>query len=60
MMRFVTINEVTYLRKEDIVELLLEFGGSEETDVRNRMDELIQDLQKVGLGSSIPTSAIQD
>jgi hypothetical protein len=43
--RFVMVKEVKYLRLEDVTEILLEFAGSEETDVRNRMHELVQCLK---------------
>lgn len=45
--RFVTLNGNTYFRKEDVIELLTEFGGTEETDVCNRMQDLVNNLRKV-------------
>ena len=37
--RFVEIRGVRYLRLDDVAAFLRELGGSEETDVRNRLEE---------------------
>lgn len=37
--RFVTVKGVRYLRVEDVAAYILELGGGEETDVRNRMKQ---------------------
>ena len=37
--RFVKVRGVRYLRLEDVAAFLSELGGSEETDVRKRLDE---------------------
>jgi len=36
--RFVEVRGVRYLRLDDVATFLRELGGSEETDVRNRLD----------------------
>ena len=38
-MRFVIVKRARYLRVEDVAEYLRELAGSEETDVRNRINE---------------------
>ena len=42
--RFIKYNGTKYLRAEDISELLLEFGATEETDVRLRLAELASSI----------------
>lgn len=42
--RFIEINGVKYLRMEDVAKLLLEFGATEETDVRTRLGALVSSL----------------
>jgi hypothetical protein len=37
--RFVEVHGARYLRLEDVAAFLRELGGSEETDVRKRLDE---------------------
>ena len=37
--RFVEVRGVRYLRLEDVAAFLRALGGSEKTDVRNRLDE---------------------
>lgn len=44
--RYIKTHGTKYLRLEDVCDLLREFGGSEETDVRNRIDELIINLTR--------------
>ncbi len=44
--RYIRTKGVTYIRAEDVQTLLLEFGGSEETDVRERMGQLVRNLTK--------------
>jgi hypothetical protein len=38
---------VLYLRQEDVVELLREFAATEETDTRDRVEQLIQNINKL-------------
>jgi hypothetical protein len=42
--RYIKTHGTKYLRIEDVCDLLREFGGSEEIDVRNRINELIRNL----------------
>ncbi len=42
--RFITYDLTQYLRVEDVAELLLEFGSTEETDVRTRIEALASSL----------------
>lgn len=42
--RFVTVKGKTYLLKEDVAEIIREVAGGEETDVRNRLEELAYNL----------------
>lgn len=45
-LRTVMIRGTLYVRAEDMVELIREFAGSEETDTRNRLHELANNLLK--------------
>jgi len=45
--RCVEIKGNVYLRKEDVITLIREVAGSEETDVRNRLEELARNVEKV-------------
>jgi hypothetical protein len=38
--KFVVVDGVKYLKAEDVAELLMELGATEETDVRTRIEEL--------------------
>ena len=40
------ITNATYLRLEDVCKLLLEFGSTEEIDVKNRVEKLVENLKK--------------
>lgn len=44
--RFISVGDVVYLRSNDVIELLNTFASTEETDVRNRLNELISNLHK--------------
>jgi hypothetical protein len=44
--RHVHANGTTYLRLEDVVSYIREIAGSEETDVRNRLNEAANNLTK--------------
>jgi hypothetical protein len=46
-MRTIKYKDVIYLRKEDVISLILEFGGAEETDVRNRCKDLANNLRNM-------------
>lgn len=41
---------VVYLRKEDVVDFLRDFAATEETDVRNRLNEAASNISEVGTG----------
>lgn len=43
--RYLVVYGNVFLRCEDVCALLAEFGASEETDVRNRVNKLIQNLK---------------
>jgi hypothetical protein len=45
-LRYVTIKDRRYIALADVASLLLEFAGAEETDVRNRIHELVNNLNK--------------
>lgn len=47
-LRFVRANGNVYLRNEDVARLLREIGATEETDVRNRLEQAAQSVEKVG------------
>lgn len=42
--RYVDVHGVRYLRLEDVAAFVRELGSSEETDVRNRLDEAARRL----------------
>ena len=44
--RFVTVRSVKYLRQEDIAHLIREVAGTEDTDVRNRLEALAREVSK--------------
>lgn len=44
--KIIKINDRTYLRINDVVELLNNLASSEETDTRNRINELASNIQK--------------
>jgi hypothetical protein len=44
--RFIKVRSVFYLRAQDVFSLLEEFGGAEETDVRNRVLYLIANIKQ--------------
>jgi hypothetical protein len=46
--RFIRRNLSTYLRKEDVIDMINEIAATEETDVRNRFAALMENLEKVG------------
>lgn len=42
--RCVEVDKIVYLRQEDVINLIKDFASSEETDVRNRLYELANNL----------------
>lgn len=46
--RFVEVRGERYLRFDDVAAFLRELGGSEETDVRNRLDEAARRITAKG------------
>ena len=44
--RHVNIKGITYLRAEDVVSYIQEIAATEETDVRNRLNEAANNLRK--------------
>lgn len=44
--RYVDVRGARYLRVEDVATFLRELGGSEETDVRNRLDEAARNITR--------------
>lgn len=47
-MRFILKYPSLYIRKEDVVNYILELASTEETDVRIRLEEAAANLDKVG------------
>lgn len=46
--RFIRANDSVYLRKEDVLEYILEFAECEEKDVRDRLKQAARNINKVG------------
>ena len=46
--RFVRANDAVYLRKEDVIQYVLEFAECEEKDVRDRLKQAARNINKVG------------
>jgi hypothetical protein len=46
--RFIVWRDAVYLRKEDVITMVLAVAYGEETDVRNRQEELADNINKVG------------
>ena len=46
--RFISLKGTTYLKRVDVVEYLRELAATEETDVRNRIEEASKLLDEVG------------
>ena len=44
-LRYVTIRGVRYLHVDDVAEFIREIGGTEETDVRRRLEEAANNLK---------------
>lgn len=44
-MRFIEVRGVRYLHAEDVVEFIAELGATEETDVRNRLNEAARNIR---------------
>jgi len=42
--RCIEINGIVYLRREDVIDLIKDVGSTEETDVRNRLYKLADNL----------------
>lgn len=47
-MQFVTVKGKVYIAKESIAEYILEIAGGEETDVRDRLEEAVRNLNTIG------------
>jgi hypothetical protein len=45
-MRYVKTKDAVYFRAEDVAALLRELGATEETDVRNRLEEAARNVEK--------------
>jgi len=45
--RCVEVRGNVYIRREDVANLIREVAGSEETDVRNRLEELARRLEQI-------------
>jgi hypothetical protein len=54
--RFVEVRGVQYLRLDDVATFLRELGGTEETDVRNRIEEAARRITD-WRGRELPASA---
>lgn len=46
--RFIVWRDAVYLRKEDVITMVRSVARGEETDVRNRQEELASNISKVG------------
>jgi hypothetical protein len=44
--RYIIVNSTQYLRVEDVTALIREVGATEDTDVRNRLNKLAEQLEK--------------
>lgn len=44
-LKTVKVNGVTYLKADDVIQLLLIFASTEETDVRWRMNDLVKNIK---------------
>ena len=44
--RFVIVNNKKYMLDKDIAEIIREFAGSEETDVRRRLYKLASNIER--------------
>ena len=47
-LRIVKINDIIYIRAEDISEYILNLGSAEETDVRNRLKAAADNIKHIG------------
>lgn len=47
--RFIRANGYFYLRKEDVVEYILNFAECEETDVRDRLKQAARNINYLGV-----------
>lgn len=45
--RCVHIKDSVYIKKEDVVNIIREIAGTETTDVRNRLEELARNFNKL-------------
>lgn len=45
--RSVTVRNVKYLRCEDVVEFIRDLASTEETDVRNRLEQMAYNLAEL-------------
>lgn len=56
--RFIRLRENrAYLSKEDIVRIIREFAETEETDTRNRLFQLAQNIQEVAVAKPLVEAA---
>jgi|688.fasta_scaffold35311_8 hypothetical protein len=46
--RFLKKNDSIYIRKEDVINYLLEIAATEEIDVRNRLNQAASNINKLG------------
>jgi hypothetical protein len=44
--RYVIVRGEYYLRKEDVINFIIELGASEEVDVRNRLNKAAENLKR--------------
>lgn len=47
--RTIVHNQVTYIRKEDVAELLIELGSSEDADVQNRLWQMAANVMGLSM-----------
>ena len=45
-LRVVKVKDVVYIRVDDVIKYLQEIGATEETDVRNRLEEAGKNFRK--------------
>jgi hypothetical protein len=46
--RFIKHNDAVYLRLEDVAAFVRDIGATEETDVRNRLNDAAINIEKIG------------
>lgn len=50
--RFIKHNDAVYLRVEDVAAFVRDIAATEETDVRNRLNAAVANIEKVGYGNT--------